>query len=195
ENWPGETGQRSGGSRVRNRVALPGRKQLLPHAGECSRGQRLLVLRAEWPPRRGEARACARRIGRLAFAACGNARRSRRGLLQRQETDRRSRHTVHCAGQGWRVDESRFAHPVRRPHRDSTRALMGAFLALALLLPVRMAAQQGAEARTTNASEGEGRLRVVAATVPISMDGRLNGPAWASADSITDFRQREPAAG
>ncbi len=72
---------------------------------------------------------------------------------------------------------------------------MRACLALALLLPVRMAAQQGAEARTTNASEGGTRLRVVTATVPISMDGRLNGPAWASADSITDFRQREPSAG
>src|SRR5437867_2335421 len=60
-------------------------------------------------------------------------------------------------------------------------------LALALLLPVRMAAQQGAEARTT--------LRVVTATVPISLDGRLDGLAWASADSISDFRQREPSAG
>src|SRR5438045_9131475 len=64
---------------------------------------------------------------------------------------------------------------------------MRVFVALAFLLPVRMAAQRGAEARTT--------LRVVTATVPISLDGRLDGLAWASADSITDFRQREPAAG
>ncbi len=72
---------------------------------------------------------------------------------------------------------------------------MRATLAVALLLPVRMAAQQGAEARTTNASEGGARLRVVTATVPISLDGRLDGLAWASADSISDFRQREPSAG
>ena len=72
---------------------------------------------------------------------------------------------------------------------------MRAFLALALLLPVRIAAQQGADTRTTNASERAARLRVVTATVPISLDGRLDGPAWANADSITDFRQREPAAG
>ncbi len=65
---------------------------------------------------------------------------------------------------------------------------MRACLALALLLPVRMAAQQGADARTAP-------LRVVTATVPISLDGRLDGPAWASADSITDFRQREPSSG
>ena len=69
---------------------------------------------------------------------------------------------------------------------------MRAFLALSLLVPVRIAAQQVGDA---NARDGAVRLRVVAATVPISMDGRLNGPAWASADSIIDFRQREPAAG
>src|SRR6266566_2687128 len=67
---------------------------------------------------------------------------------------------------------------------------MRALLALAVLVPVRIAAQQVGGA---NAPEGAARLRVVTATVPISMDGRLNGPAWASADSITDFRQREPS--
>src|SRR5437667_5867560 len=66
---------------------------------------------------------------------------------------------------------------------------MRAFLVLAVLVPVRLAAQQGAEARTG------GRLHVVTATVPISLDGQLNGPAWAGADSIIDFRQREPSAG
>ena len=43
--------------------------------------------------------------------------------------------------------------------------------------------------------EPSARLRVVTAMVPIPMDGRLDGPAWASADSIIDFRQREPAVG
>src|SRR3989441_12572317 len=56
-----------------------------------------------------------------------------------------------------------------------------ALLTLALLVPVQTAAQQS--------------LHVVTATGPISLDGRLGGPAWAGADSITDFRQREPAAG
>src|SRR6266545_890630 len=69
---------------------------------------------------------------------------------------------------------------------------MRAFLALALLVPVGMAAQQGNEA---HALEGAARRRVVSATVPISLDARLGGAAWASADSITDFRQREPSAG
>src|SRR2546422_7736875 len=56
-----------------------------------------------------------------------------------------------------------------------------ALLTLALLVPVQTAAQQS--------------LHVVTATGPISLDGRLGGPAWAGADSITEFRQREPAAG
>ena len=51
--------------------------------------------------------------------------------------------------------------------------LMRAVVVLALLVPLRVAAQQ---------------VRVVTAT-------RLDGLAWAGADSITDFRQREPAAG
>ena len=69
---------------------------------------------------------------------------------------------------------------------------MRAFLALAVLVPVRIAAQQGGQAK---APEEAARLHVVTATVPISRDGRLGGPAWASADSITDFRQREPSVG
>ena len=73
---------------------------------------------------------------------------------------------------------------------------MGAFVVLALLVPIRLAAQQGVDSggRPRNHSEGAATLRVVAATVPISLDGRLSGPAWAQADSITDFRQREPSA-
>ncbi len=69
---------------------------------------------------------------------------------------------------------------------------MRAFVVLALLVPLRMAAQQG---NGGDAFEGAARLRVVASTVPISLDGRLDGLAWASADSISDFRQREPSAG
>ena len=69
---------------------------------------------------------------------------------------------------------------------------MRAFLTLALLAPVGIAAQQGGEA---NAPGEAAHLRVVTATVPISLDGRLDGIAWASADSIADFRQREPSAG
>ncbi len=74
---------------------------------------------------------------------------------------------------------------------------MRALVALAVLLPIRLAAQQGVDSggRPRNHSEGAATLRVVAATVPISLDGRLSGPAWAQADSITDFRQREPSAG
>jgi len=69
---------------------------------------------------------------------------------------------------------------------------MRAFLALAVLVPVRIAAQQGGEAK---APEEAARLHVVTATAPISLESHLGGTAWASADSITDFRQREPSVG
>jgi hypothetical protein len=39
------------------------------------------------------------------------------------------------------------------------------------------------------------RVRVTRASGPISLDRRLDQPPWAGADSITDFRQREPAVG
>src|SRR6266567_1158566 len=38
-------------------------------------------------------------------------------------------------------------------------------------------------------------LRVAAATAPIPFNGRLDNRAWAAADSIVDFRQREPVVG
>src|SRR5262249_16229210 len=38
-------------------------------------------------------------------------------------------------------------------------------------------------------------LRVVAISTPDHLDGRLDEPFWATADSIDDFRQREPTAG
>jgi len=38
-------------------------------------------------------------------------------------------------------------------------------------------------------------LLMVARAPPIRLDGRLDDAAWATADSIADFRQREPAEG
>ncbi len=42
---------------------------------------------------------------------------------------------------------------------------------------------------------GQQSTRVAAASSPIRLDGRLDEPAWAAADSITDFHQREPTEG
>jgi hypothetical protein len=61
-------------------------------------------------------------------------------------------------------------------------------LLVALALPVGVTAQRAAGAPATS-------FRVVAAGIPLHLDGRMEGPAWASADSITDFRQREPLEG
>src|SRR5881394_4477017 len=74
----------------------------------------------------------------------------------------------------------------QRRQRLTSRIELVTVLVLALAVPPRMAAAQDTSAA---------RLRVVTALVPIPMDGRMDGPAWASADSITDFRQREPAVG
>ncbi|HEY6059510.1 MAG TPA: hypothetical protein VIV10_02900, partial [Gemmatimonadales bacterium] len=57
-----------------------------------------------------------------------------------------------------------------------------------LLLAATLALSAGLAGQTTS-------LRVAAATVPVRFDGRVDGPAWAVADSITDFRQREPVEG
>lgn len=62
-------------------------------------------------------------------------------------------------------------------------------LVAALALPVGLAAQAAVP------SPDPARLYVAPATVPVRFDGRLDGPVWAAADSITDFRQKEPAAG
>ena len=42
---------------------------------------------------------------------------------------------------------------------------------------------------------GSGTLTVVSSPVPISLAHGLNAPIWSTADSITDFRQREPVEG
>lgn len=55
-----------------------------------------------------------------------------------------------------------------------------------LLVPAAVQAQQDA---------GSGSLRVRYGAGPTSLTGRLDEPAWAGADSLTLFRQREPVVG
>ena len=47
----------------------------------------------------------------------------------------------------------------------------------------------------TTALDSRGHVRVIAAPAPLRIDGRLHAAVWAAADSITDFRQRDPAEG
>ena len=49
-------------------------------------------------------------------------------------------------------------------------------------------------AQTATSDSGHA-LRVALGGIPIRFNGRLDGPEWASADSITDFHQREPFVG
>src|SRR5207253_775654 len=55
--------------------------------------------------------------------------------------------------------------------------------------------------QTRDTSGGRGRwpsratIRAVTILAAVTLDGRLDEPFWATADSIDDFRQREPLAG
>ena len=59
---------------------------------------------------------------------------------------------------------------------------------MVLLLPAAAAAQQVAR-------DSAAVLHVAKATGPVRFDGRMDAVDWHGADSITDFRQREPAVG
>src|SRR5436853_6562116 len=54
----------------------------------------------------------------------------------------------------------------------------------------RMAAAQQDNSGGRRASSATIRATLIRA--PVTLDGRLDEPFWAAADSITDFRQREP---
>jgi uncharacterized protein DUF5916/cellulose/xylan binding protein with CBM9 domain len=64
-------------------------------------------------------------------------------------------------------------------------ASLGLFLVLTQALP--LAAQERAS--------DSAAVHVRGALAPLAFDGRLGSPDWARADSITDFRQREPLVG
>jgi uncharacterized protein DUF5916/cellulose/xylan binding protein with CBM9 domain len=68
-------------------------------------------------------------------------------------------------------------------HASATRQVTD-LKRLALFLGVILPPRAGAQV-----------LRVAVATASVPFNGRLEGPAWAGADSITDFRQREPLVG
>src|SRR5215207_2972496 len=119
-----QAGERTRGSGVRHRLALPGREQLLPRAGERARGQRQLLLRRERPAARGEGLARHGGVWRLAPAPGRHARRPRRGVLRRHEGHRRARRAVLDARQGRRLDEGRLTDALRRPDRVAPRVLM-----------------------------------------------------------------------
>jgi hypothetical protein len=63
----------------------------------------------------------------------------------------------------------------------------------AALLTLALAALLGAHPQQDTASAAA--IRATAITTPVRLDGRLDEPFWASADSITDLRQREPLEG
>lgn len=64
---------------------------------------------------------------------------------------------------------------------------------IAALAAARLPAQSAAPRDPAPAAEAAPRVRVVAAE--IRLDGTLDEPDWALADSITDFRQKEPTEG
>src|ERR1041384_2476180 len=92
---------------------------------------------------------------------------------------------LQCAGGStlhspWRSSNVFYTH--MPPHRLRAASDPRALILLALAAPGPLRAQQPAG------------VHVALATAPIPLNGR-DSPVWASADSIVDFRQREPAAG
>lgn len=93
-----------------------------------------------------------------------------------------------------------------RPDRRRAGAGLAAIVAAVLALPGALGGQEQprdttvpAAGRRAARSEPPGSspfvVRVGRSVDVIRLDGDLDGPAWARADSIVDFRQREPAAG
>jgi hypothetical protein len=68
-------------------------------------------------------------------------------------------------------------------------------LLFVLALPIGLAAQQGTPPRPSPAPRPGTTLLVTVSRSPVPLTGRLDDPAWAGADSITEFRQREPVVG
>jgi hypothetical protein len=62
-----------------------------------------------------------------------------------------------------------------------------------LILPLAIAALLAAPPQADTARAAVVRATVI--TAPVRLDGRLDEPFWATADSITDLRQREPFEG
>src|SRR5215510_10049508 len=77
------------------------------------------------------------------------------------------------------------------------RTEVGLFGAI-VLLPALLTAQDGSTPQTSpgaRSSESASVLRAGNATGAIDVDGLMEEPIWATADSIDDFRQREPNQG
>src|SRR6266852_3103436 len=74
-----------------------------------------------------------------------------------------------------------------------------AVLLASLSLPARIARTQRTRAGPTGHdlgnSAGGSTIRAALIETVVTLDGRLDEPFWATADSIDDFRQREPLAG
>ena len=70
----------------------------------------------------------------------------------------------------------------------------GLWLAPVLLVAAHAATAQADSSQSRESLHGRTVTAIAIDTAP-PMDGRLDAPAWARADSITDFRQRDPAEG
>ncbi len=67
-----------------------------------------------------------------------------------------------------------------------------------LVAPAVLSAQRSVDGRPARGDElrrDPGRLRAILISDGVQLDGRLDEPFWEMADSITDFRQREPEEG
>jgi hypothetical protein len=86
---------------------------------------------------------------------------------------------------------------LRRPGHPVRRALATGWLAAATCLAgtLDLSAQQPADTEPATTSAAGVPMKATRLAEEVRLDGRLDEPSWARADSITDFRQREPVEG
>ncbi len=74
------------------------------------------------------------------------------------------------------------------------RTEVGLFGAI-VLLPALLTAQDGSPPQPSSVVRHGEVVRAATTTVPMNIDGLMDEPVWATADSIDDFRQRDPNQG
>ncbi|HKO15507.1 MAG TPA: DUF5916 domain-containing protein [Gemmatimonadaceae bacterium] len=93
----------------------------------------------------------------------------------------------------WRAREPRTGYRLRAGCPRACALARAA--ALAVLSTGRATAQSDSALRAGRGPTAPAVLSVARVRGTLRLDGRLNDPSWATADSITDFRQREPVEG
>ncbi|HET7372093.1 MAG TPA: DUF5916 domain-containing protein [Gemmatimonadaceae bacterium] len=84
---------------------------------------------------------------------------------------------------------------IRLAGRTRAQFVAAAFLVIGLTRRVLPQTPAGSVSQRARSADASSAYRVQRAPEGIRLDGSLSGPSWRAADSIVDFRQREPLGG